>query len=305
MTRLLLDYPWALADGFGPDPVPQNVVLAFLNLLAKTRLDAVAFVGPEEYAAFCTTKNPQHNNRGRRNSFAILDRFIRHCLIKKSGGLCRAAPVQEPQRLRDSWKRALREEMSELSAWRSPQIIVPEQRRADWPPGDEVGLNCEECGDVPASGPHQRVLAVLEQYESHPFAVSDLNPWDLQRIHPPVPDRPRQHPALLPKPLSLNGVSLIELYDQLGDQRAKGWVINKMYYFIPPKDFNPFDIDKETWRKGRAFRYETASDSNRSGPVDDKGVVWSWDEEERHWDVQTKPTYMRISHTGERLSDPS
>ncbi|MCL4319140.1 MAG: hypothetical protein M1596_04515, partial [Firmicutes bacterium] len=137
-------------------------------------------------------------------------------------------------------------------------IIVPMLRRPDWNCGREVNLNCEPSSGESASGPHSRVLAVLEDYESHPFTLSDLDPWDLQRIYPSIPDRDRQHPALLPKPSSLNGCSLQNLRGRLNVARDEGWMIGGNYYFIPPSDFDPLGIDKETWRKGRAFRYATA-----------------------------------------------
>ena len=300
MTRLLLDYPWTVDKGLGPDPVPYNVILDFLNLLARTKLEPVPFIDPEECNVFWNIIKDR-KGQGR---FRNVIMFLNH-LKGDVGGIFLAQPISaEPTELRDSWKCALRTELGDLTNWRNPQIIVPKLRRPDWHCGTEVGLNWEPNSGESASGPHLRVLAVLEDYESHPFAISDLDPWDLQRIHPAIPDQDRQYPALLPKPSLLNGCSLQNLRDHLNLARAAGWVTGRNYYFIPPMDFDPLGIDKETWRKGRAFRYETAPNSNRTGPVDYRGIVWSWDEYERHWDVQTIPKYIRISHTGERLADP-
>ncbi len=299
MTRLLLDYPWTIDKGFGQDPAPYNVILGFLNLLARTDLNPVPFIGHEECIEFWSIIKDR-KGQGR---FRNVIMFLNH--LKGDVGDVRARPTPpEPTGLRDSWKCALGTEMGDLTNWRNPQIIVPRLRHPDWHCGVEVDINCEPSSGESASGPHLRVLAVLEDYESHPFALSDLDPWDLQRIHPPIPNRGRQFPALLPKPSLLNGCSLQNLRDSLNAARDNGWVIGENYYFIPPSDFDPLGIDKETWRKGRAFQYATAPNSDKKGPVDYRGIVWNWDEVERHWDVQTVPKYIRISHTGERLADP-
>lgn len=298
MTRLLLDYPWPLEAGLGPDPGPQNVLRDYLHLLERTKLIAVRFIEEEECVAFWKLLEGR-KGRGR---FDFVMRLIHHCK-RNPGSLCRAAPL-EPQNLRESWKRALRDELGDLTDWRNPQIVVPTLRCSDWQPvGNEASIRCEPCEDQPAST-HLRVLVVLEDYATHPFAISDIDPWDLQRIHPPNLGVPRQYPALLPKPLLSKGIPLENLYAGLKICRRQGCAIEESYYFIPPEDFDPLGIDKDAWRKGRAFRYATAPDSDKSGPVDYNGIVWSWDDVERHWDVQTKPKHMRISHTGKRLPDP-
>src|SRR5712691_1985304 len=104
MTRLLLDYPWTLEAGLGPDPAPQNVILDFLNLLARTGLDAVRFVEHEDCDAFWNSLNAR-KGRGR---FDLVMRFLHHC-TRSAGGLFRASSVPEPPDLKDGWKRALRD----------------------------------------------------------------------------------------------------------------------------------------------------------------------------------------------------
>jgi hypothetical protein len=300
MTRLLLDYPWTVSEGLGLDSAAYKVILDFLDLLARTGLDPVPFIDHAECSIFWDDLK-KRKGQGR---FSLVIRFLNHC-TKNTSGICLAYPMPEPTKLRDSWKRALHDELNDLTDWRNPQLIIPTLRHSDWEPvKNETAIHCEPCNNQPAST-HHRVLAVLERYESHPFAISDLDPWDLQRIHPPNPEAPRQHPALLPKPLIPKGTTLENLNDLLNICRGKGWeVMNNYYCFIPPADFDPLNIDKDTWRKGRAFRYEKAPSSDRYGPEDYNGIVWSWDEHERHWDVQTKPKHMRISHTGKRLRDP-
>lgn len=302
MTKLLLDYRWELKDALH-DPEVSNVLREFVNLLRKTGLNPAPFV--ENDLQNELWQRLENKGAERFSGWQQLRVFLDLC-SRADGSMCCAAPALEPTGIRDNWKRALRDQLSNPSDWRNPQIIVSESRLAEWGPRvNEVAILCEECDDQPASGPHHRVLAVLEHYESHSYAISDIDPWDLQRIHPPNSEAPRQHPALLPKPSIPKGTTLENLTNLLNICRGKGWgVTNNSYCFIPPADFDPLNIDKETWRKGRAFQYGKVPNSDRYGPVDYNGIVWSWDEHERHWDVQTKPKYMRISHTGKRLPDP-
>src|SRR5205807_9944243 len=51
-------------------------------------------------------------------------------------GICRATPVHALPRLRESWERALGDEMA-LSSWRSPQIVILESHQDDWPRSEE------------------------------------------------------------------------------------------------------------------------------------------------------------------------
>lgn len=301
MTKLLLDYRWALEDALD-NPEVSSTLREFVRLLRRTGLDPAPFVEDQQLPEMW--KRLEGGNHRKRN-WDQINEFLGLCR-RGEGGTCRATLSPEPPGILDNWRRALRDQLSDPSAWRSPQIVVPKSRLSEWESHKgEIAIQCEACHDQPASGPHHRILACLspDLYESHQFTVSDLDPWDLQRIHPPISNRPRQHPALLPKPQLLISCPLQNLHEQLQSVCAYQWEINGKYYFIPPKDFDPLGIDKDTWRKGRAFRYETAPGSDKSGPVDYKGRVWSWDEHERHWDVQTQPRHMRISHTGRRLPD--
>ena len=169
-TRLLLDYPWTVDEGFGPDPDPYNVILGFFKLMEKTNLKPVRFIDHKEYSDFFSIINGR-KGKGR---FSTVMRFIEH-LKGDVGGDVRARPTpSEPTGLRDSWKCALGTEMGDLTNWRNPQIIVPRVRRPDWNCGKEVDINCEPSNGESASGPHLRVLAVLEDYESHPCKISFL-----------------------------------------------------------------------------------------------------------------------------------
>jgi hypothetical protein len=300
VTTLLLDYRWELVDALN-NPDVSVALRKFVNLLRKTGLTPAPFIEDHQQDELWLKLGQEPPRNG---EWQQLMEFLDLCR-RPDGSVCRAVPDHEPTGISDNWKRALRDQLIDPLDWRTPHIVVPESRLTEWGANqNEVAIRCEKCNGQPASGPHHRVFAALESYESHPFAISDLDPWDLRRIHPPIPDRPRQHPALLPKPRLPIGFPLQDIHDYINAACAFHWEVEGRYCFIPPKDFDPLNIDKETWRKGRAFRYETSPDSNRSGPVDYNGIVWSWDEHERHWDVQTKPKYMRISHTGERLPDP-
>jgi hypothetical protein len=104
----------------------------------------------------------------------------------------------------------------------------------------------------------------------------------------------------LPKPPNLEGVAPDFIAEELANARALGWVQNGRYYYIPPLDYDIEAISKEQWRKGRAFPWEHCTDLRRHGPVDLNGIVWVWDQKERHWDVQL-PDYIRVSHDGRKL----
>jgi hypothetical protein len=301
MTKLLLDYRWELSAALDNSEV-QFALMKFVNLVRRTGLSPAPFVEEQQQLEMWQELEQRPLRNG---GWQQIKEFLSICSRPK-GSICRAIPDKVTPGFPDNWTRALRDQLGDLSDWRNPHIVVPESRLPEWAPdGGEVAIRCEQCGDQPASGPHHRVLAVLERYDTHEFAISDLDPWDLQRLHPPIPDRPRQHPALLPKPRLPTGFTLENFHEHLKFACGHQWEIDGRYYFIPPKDFNPLGVDKETWRKGRAFQYDTAPGTDKSGPVDCNGIVWSWDENERHWDVQTKPQYIRISHTGKRLPDPN
>jgi len=298
MTRLLLDYPWELADAFR-DAAPSFALLGFVNLLRRTGLRPIPFVEYEEENAM------ERQVAGLRagNSRQALMQFLHECR-RPPGSTCRATPDPEPPRLRDSWKCALRDELvSHPDDWRSPQIVAPRGRRAaDWPPGDEINIRCEPCGEQPASGPHQRVLAILEEYESHRFSSSDIDPWNLQRLYPPNPGAPRQYACCLPKPPMPHPVTFETLNDKLAEARDKGSRINGKYYFIPRDDWRWEDVDKGPWREGRAFPRKYSAERDQVGYCDHEGKIWIWHNGERHWDVQQGgAAYDSVNHAGDVL----
>lgn len=297
MTRLLLDYPWPLEAGLGQDPVPQNVIVEFLNLIKTTNLKPVPFIENDECSEFWGKLESRQN----RNKFLRVMQFVRFC-SRSLNSNCQATVVPTPPDIRDSWKRALRDELDNLSDWRNPQIAVPEVRRLKWPGGHEVNINCGACVDTPASGPHERVHFVLEEYDSHPFAIADLDPWShLQWLFPPEYGARIDHPCILPKPPILVGVPLEELSNKMPEARTHGWRLDNKYYFIPNDNFRPRQVDKHDWRNGNGF--ERMHIKGWTGPClkDYKDQMWRWDRGERHWDVETYNDRIHISHDGREV----
>jgi hypothetical protein len=301
VTQLLLDFPWDLSAVFTRHDAVK-CLLDFDNLGRTTKLTPVPFIENEEYAAFF---NPANGHRPAGMGWAAALRFLNKC-HRQNVSTCLATPNPQPVNLRDSWRRALREEIEKEknhNGWRSPQIIVPKVRREDWrPAGNEINIRCEACAEKAAWGPEVRVLVVLEEYESHHFAMSDLDPWDLQRIHPPNPDKPRQHPCILPKLPRLRNLPVKSLHDKLIEAREEGCRVNERYYFIPPDGWQPENVDKDQWREGRAFTRKYSEERDQMGYCDYEEALWVWDATERHWDVQKDGNnYVRVSHTGELL----
>jgi hypothetical protein len=218
-------------------------------------------------------------------------------IVRWDGGTCQATPTSGPGDLSTIWKCGLRDAMSQTNDWRSPQIIVPFSRRKNWPNGSEVEIWIQACVGAVSSGPHNRVIAELETYPNHPHARADVDPWNLAHRHP-VPNagvNHMAHPCLLPKPPELRSISLSQLEAELRTLKQEEG--DKLYY-LPRRNWSPIGITKDDWRNGRAFPYEQID--GHWGFVDLNGIIWEWDNNERHWDVQLKP-YRRISHTGDEI----
>ena len=298
MTTLLLDYRWNL-EAVLNDPDVTFAVIGFLKLLSRTELRPAPFIEEQQINTMWDECKPGPDVHWQ--AWDALDRFFQHC-TRPAGSICIAKPSPEPPDILDSWRRALRDQLDNPADWRNPQIIVPRQRRTDWPPENEVHLTCEPCGNHPASGPYQRVLAVLEEYDSHPFALLDHDdPWSrLKSKYCPALNARNGHPCVLPKPPILNQVRLEDLVDRLDEARRQGWCINGKYYYIPRADWRPESINKTQWREGYVFPHKSIPGWNGPVLIDFQNREWRWDMQERHWDVQTEP-YISVKHTGEQL----
>lgn len=150
------------------------------------------------------------SHRYRGSALADLRRFASQ-LLRESEPHCLATPRPAPTDLSRQWRAALYDVIV-THDWRTPQIIITDGRKADWASHEEVEIRVDACDAEPASDAGRRIVATLGSYERHPFAVSDLDPWDLQRIHPPLQNAPPhlQHPCYLPKP-PLEHTSLSDL----------------------------------------------------------------------------------------------
>jgi hypothetical protein len=295
MTALLLDHPWRLEESLDPSSDAFRVLEQFQALVREREFEVVRFVSQTDYDEMW--QRIDYSN-ARTRAYALLCSFAQHLVLGNDAATAPATPDPEPEMLSESWKLGLRQAMENLQDWRNPQIIVSEKRRSVWPNSPEVGIRVEDASEA---GLQYRVLANLESYGSHPFASTDLDPFDLSRFHPPIPGVDRQHPSILPRPPALWGVPFEGLTGRLGEARSAGWRISGRYYFVPPIHWRAEEIDKPTWRNGRAFPYDRLPEHENPGPIDYEGRVWVWHETERHWDVQGAGEYFRVSHTGEEL----
>ena len=296
MISALLDHPWPLEVAVEANSDGFDVLLRFVELTRLHGIRPVRFITQADLADVWERIGTRHADT---SGAAALRRFAR-LFVRDTAFHCSATPSPEPPGLTTNWKCALRD-ATDVDDWRNPQIIIPESRRASWGLGDEVGIRFEVCDDFPSSGPYERVLAALDTYETHRFALSDSDPWDLRRVHPPPEDAPahRRHPCFLPKPPCVEGVALENLAAALHEARATGWEIGGRRYFIPPANWRPDNKSKQTWREGRAFDRRRVRERDDPGYLDYRNIVWIWDDAHRHWDVQTKPDYLRLRCTGE------
>jgi hypothetical protein len=287
MTCALLDHPWPFEKTIDAGSDGFRVLERFVDLARRHHLSIVPFLTWEQLADVWGRIDPRHRHT---SGFAAL---------RRSAGLfapmiethCVAAPNPEPPGLTQEWKFALNGSLVDVEDWRSPQLVIPDRRLHHWPATNEVDVQIEPCDDLPGSGPHRRVLASLDSYESHPFAEPDLDPWDLRYIHAV---------CRLPKPPFCDGIAFEDLGAALENARATGWIIGRNHYFIPPVGWRPRDVEKTAWREARAFPRRMVPEAptrNKMGYVDYRGKEWIWHAEEMHWDVQTDP-YVRLRCTG-------
>lgn len=262
----------------------------FSNLVKLEFLDVVPFVSPEDYKAW--HRNPSQKGSAK----GLIERTIRS-VVRWDGSDCEATLFAGPEDLSPTWKRALRDAVTKADSWRTPQIVIPTDRRATWPASEEVEIRLEPCDGSASVVARRIVIADLENYSGHLHARADANPWDLRHVHP-VPQGARiDHPCLLPMPPTIVRTLLSELQRKLLDL---GWEDGDCRYYIPSDEWDPLSIDQTTWRAGRTFPHKF--ENRKHGPLDKHGRIWHWDIVERHWDVQMGgANYLRVSHTGKIL----
>lgn len=299
MTTVLLDHPWPLQAARDPRSEGSGVLMTFVKLVRSYQLSVAPFIEREDFLQINCWSAP------RTSGLSAIKRSA-HLYVRWIGGSCSASPRPEPPSLMPAWKCALRDAMADIEDWRNPQIVVSERRRRQWPGIFEIDVYRDPCEhDAIGTGPHSRVIAVLESYSDHPFALSDFDPWNQERLRSSAArGRARDFPCHLPTPPIVNVRASLSELDQMVNQArdmAQRWENDGKYYFIPPADWQAIGICKEDWRNG-AFRKEWLN--GRRGPVDYMGRVWCWAEQHgSHWDVQQiDGGYMNINHAGERLS---
>lgn len=302
MTKLLLDYPWRLEAAID-NPDVGIALEGFLNLLARTELEPVAFIDDVDQAEFFQN----HNSRLTRNHLPLI-RLLKRCRRAATTN-CESAINPPPNNLTVAWKRGLRDELNRTDEWRTPQIVVTPMRIPDWPYGaTTVVAHSPQCQQLPTPAARVLVLVPLDTYKDHPHALADLDPWDV-RCTAPIQ---QEKPCYLPNPLVLDHdpckehlarTPIGELDAAIFRARQKGCTFRQEYfYYIPPQDWRADAVDIGRWRAGHAFPREKATDRTQVGPIDYQSHVWTWDEAERHWDIQYGGNqYVSVSHLGKIL----
>ena len=306
MIKLLLDFPWRIDAALNADPRPLHVMRDFLSLLAHVPFEPVRFVYQDEVTLFYEELRGHHGRW-----VAEVIRFLSHVEAQEQGGAHHAIPLNGPNDVRHPWQIALRDEMGDLSNWRTPQIIVCADRSQLWEQcvqDHEAAIALE---DHPNEGAHRRVVVVMqsydhkqvpkyqEDYRAHKYALADVDPWDLRRKHPAIAGGRLNYPARLPKPPELEAIKPHNLQSEIDEARKRSWRRGGRFYYIPPGIWEFTQVNqKHEWRSG-AFPVDRARNGRGPGPLDYLGQIWDWDEQERHWDVQlTDGTYLRITHEG-------
>lgn len=321
MALVLLDHPWPLTEALNPSNDAFDVLLSFDRLIKRLIkqgkcISPVPFVDSQQYQEFWA--EVEGDDSLRLTGPRFLTQIAAYLRSDADRGGSTACPEPEPTGppLPPTWKKALRESMGDPRDWRNPQIVVATKRADSWSRRVPRPLEIEIKIDGNYAG--ECVLASLEGYESHPFALSDFDPWDLQRCHQTAAGgRLATYLCCLPKHPALNGVPLEQLPMKLEQLRRQGWQYRvgegDRYCYIPSDGWDPTLSEKDDWRNGRTFPQSEAGGHRGRGPVDYDGRVWRWDLQEgkRHWDVQfpvknpeDNPRYWVISHTGELLRKP-
>lgn len=287
MTRLLLDHPWPLDEALSAGSDAYQVLLEFRDLVRKTGLAPVRFVQQTDYDNAVV-------KLGKTTAAANIRRFS-YNLVRHINSVICATPQPTPP-LSDFWKSALNDELDVPENWRNPQIIFPEKRRAVWPNAREVAIACPS-----STSEVLRVLASLNNYDAHPLANGDTDPWHhFEHLWPPAHGVNGDKPCWLPRPPTLEKVPIEQLSERLVEARKSGWYVDGKYFYIPSDDHKLEEVSQKDWRSGYAFPRKKPKGWKGPCPIDYKGQVWCWDKNERHWDVQLNP-HISINHLGYKL----
>lgn len=295
---MLIDHPWnldavldAASDGF-------DVLRRFNNFVrGDHNRQPLAFIEPQEYEE--AWQKVVDGDYPKTIGLAFFFNFA-YDYVRYRGSEEEAHPRGTAPALKANWRRALRDGLGDGADWRSPQIIITKPRQQLWQ-NREIEIEFHVDG---VDHRQHRVIAVLEEYDDHPYAISDFNAWDLRKYD--SQQGGRRNPCRLPMPPVVRGSCIEDLAGTLARARAEGWVIGGRHYYIPPAHWDPVTIGKGPWRDCRAFPQKPRSHYRSPRPVDYENREWVWDHDETQWDVQTGPRrgdVIRVSHTGERLAD--
>jgi hypothetical protein len=301
---LLLDFPWPLAAIVAWESEPSDVITRFIELCEKVSVRPLRFFTDEERIEFEVAVNGLRAGKGR---YAPVLRFLASAQRTPTHS-CRALPRDGPGDLRGIWQHVLFEEIRSSNDWRTPQIVFADCCKERWPDDELVAIDCLPCGSSDATGPHDRVLVPLEDYDAHPHARSDLDPWNLRHIHRGR-GKVTGFPRVLPKPPECASLHPHDLQATLSSYRGAACRRNGRYYFVPPANWRPEVVSPEEWRKGEAFPWVRAlAQGKKSKPKlghkkgyrDSERRVWVWDPLHRHWDVQFggRDRHLPVTHEG-------
>ena len=299
MTKLLLDHPWPLDDALDARSPAHDQLRKFQDLVRRLRIRAVPFVTQQELDAAAALLDYKHNA----GAAAAILRFANELVY--NGNNARLAVVhQRPADIGKTWLHSLYDEIQVCTTWRVPQIIFPEARRIYWPPTPtplDVPVECKPKAV-------RCVLAPLENFDSHQYALSDIDPWkqNAWRQRPAHTD-PRLFPCWLPRHPAFQNIPLDQIPQLLEEARKQGWRIGDKYYYIPPMDYRPLDFNQCKWRNGRAFPRANGKHGRGVGYRDCEDRIWVWSRAsagsrgERHWDVQLHSGWKNVSHDGNEV----
>jgi len=310
MASLLLDHPWRIAAAVNPASEAFEALETFADFIGGRReLAPIPFIDLDQYLELCGLVEIDPELRSTGVYLKLLaEPYVRWV---EQVNVVTASPDPAPNGPppHQTWRRALGEAMNDLADWRNPQIVVCKKHKERWPKSREISIRMSQTGPL-----RYRVLEVIEDYETHQFAVSDFDPWDLMRCRLAAQDARVNHPCRLPKHPQLERLSLEEIETRLQGLRKQGWRYRdkdgEKYCYIPPAAWNFRAIAKQQWRNDcRTFPEEEAGGDRGSGPIDCEDRIWVWDRGgKRHWDVQfpvqnreDDPDYWVISHNGTRL----
>jgi hypothetical protein len=294
MATVLLDHPWKIVDAMNPKSEAFEALEKFDAFFkARSGLQSVPFIDLDQYFELCKVIENDAERRSTATYFKIIvQSYVRWTTVEPE---VTASPNPEPKgiALPPSWCCALGSALFDPQDWRNPQILVCKKNSDRWSNTKEISIKLYNNTN------EDRVLAIIEDYDSHPFAIPDFDPWDLRK-YDPIP-LGNCNPCRLPKPPRIDDSSLAKIRNSLEAIRQKGWRVGERYFYIPPANWDPNGIAKVQWRNGRGFPQQQGPGMKGPRVVDYQDRIWVWDHTETQWDVQQGDSYYRISEVGALL----